>query len=800
MSGREGRPVSGGPDHCTPTGRSGHATDATRCERAVGTPAGDRFLQGGGECGAFYPTQDDLDGGGGGKFNGGLMQQAQGALPGELVRAVGTPADEVEEPMEGPFSPSENQISEQKNAISSRDTAVEDFILLQKNCRGLTNDDRIDELRLELTTTQWDIAVLNETWRREKKEYWKTEDGHLFAGSGAEVGRRGVAFLVHSRWVSFVTSFAAVDERIAYIDFKKGCIKFRVVACYFPHCGYNDGHVQRMYTTMSQIHAECAGSKKGVMIAGGFNAVVGRRVDTDDKRTLGPFGIGDMNPRGDWLKQWATLENLVISNTYYDKPPAKRTTYIGPNGEERQIDFILIDRLTWKKVKDSGSTNDLDLGSDHKATRLRLRWKREGAPNTSSSKKQRVRRHYDWQQVDKELFSRGVQQKLEDLQLSERLHDRCQQIEGALNEAATNSQARPPAAAQSMPNKAAINELINQRRSLPSHARQERSAISKMIHKSIKRCAREEHDVRIGNIIENRSGLKRIRGIQQRGKRHLISHMRNAAGERVYHRTSIANVFADFYEQLYTTTRHTGIVETTLLGESDSPNIPPFQMEELITETKKLKKGRCKDGSGLIAEMIKSGGSVLASTLLDLYNEVIKPDASIPETWKRSTISVIFKSGAVDLPLNYRPITIIPLLYKLFARLLYSRLAPFLDKAQPPDQAGFRPGYSAVDHLFTFGLLDEKCHELNINLWTAALDFKKAFDTVEHDAMSKALTLQGVPKAYVTLLCEMYCEQTAQVRTDQLSKTFRIQRGTKQGDPLSSLLFNAVLEDIFRVS
>ena len=215
MSGREGRPVLGGPDHCTPTGRSGHATDATRCERAVGTPAGDRFLQGGGECGAFYPTQDDLDGGGGGKFNGGLMQQAQGALPGELVRAVGTPADEVEEPMEGPFSPSENQISEQKNAISSRDTAVEDFILLQKNCRGLTNDDRIDELRLELTTTQWDIAVLNETWRREKKEYWKTEDGHLFAGSGAEVGRRGVAFLVHSRWVSFVTSFVAVDERIA---------------------------------------------------------------------------------------------------------------------------------------------------------------------------------------------------------------------------------------------------------------------------------------------------------------------------------------------------------------------------------------------------------------------------------------------------------------------------------------------------------------------------------------------------------------------------------------------------------
>ena len=221
-------------------------------------------------------------------------------------------------------------------------------------------------------------------------------------------------------------------------------------------------------------------------------------------------------------------------------------------------------------------------------------------------------------------------------------------------------------------------------------------------------------------------------------------------------------------------------------------------MEELIKEIKKLKSGKCKDGSGLIAEMIKAGGDLLASILLDMYNEVIKPDATIPDAWKRSIISVVFKSGDAELPQNYRPITIIPLLYKLFSRLLYSRLAPILDKAQPPDQAGFRPGYSTVDHLFTFGVLNEKSDEWNFRMWAAALDFKKAFDTVEHDAMWKALLLQGVPKEYVGLLCRMYRGQTAQVRTDQTSKSFTTQRGTKQGDPLSSLLFNALLEDLFR--
>ena len=221
-------------------------------------------------------------------------------------------------------------------------------------------------------------------------------------------------------------------------------------------------------------------------------------------------------------------------------------------------------------------------------------------------------------------------------------------------------------------------------------------------------------------------------------------------------------------------------------------------MEELIKEIKKLKSGKCKDGSGLIAEMIKAGGDLLASILLDMYNEVIKPDATIPDAWKRSIISVVFKSGDAELPQNYRPITIIPLLYKLFSRLLYSLLAPILDKAQPPDQAGFRPGYSTVDHLFTFGVLNEKSDEWNFRMWAAALDFKKAFDTVEHDAMWKALLLQGVPKEYVGLLCRMYRGQTAQVRTDQTSKSFTTQRGTKQGDPLSSLLFNALLEDLFR--
>ena len=62
----------------------------------------------------------------------------------------------------------------------------------------------------------------------------------------------------------------------------------------------------------------------------------------------------------------------------------------------------------------------------------------------------------------------------------------------------------------------------------------------------------------------------------------------------------------------------------------------------------------------------------------------------------------------------------------------------------------------------------------------------------------KALEDQQVSAGYIQVLRNLYIGQTAKVKTDKLSRSFRIQRGTKQGDPLSSLLLNAILEKVMR--
>ena len=175
------------------------------------------------------------------------------------------------------------------------------------------------------------------------------------------------------------------------------------------------------------------------------------------------------------------------------------------------------------------------------------------------------------------------------------------------------------------------------------------------------------------------------------------------------------------------------------------------------------------------------------------------PGGQTPDEWYESIFKVIFKSGDRKLAKNYRPICIIPMLYKLFSTLLSRRLRSVLDNALTQEQAGFRNHFNTVDHVHAFAQVQEKSAEWQVEMWTCFLDFEKAFDSVEHEAIWKALVSQGVEPAYIHILKKLYGAQKGRVAvTGKLSRLFDLGRGTKQGDPLSTLLFNAVLEDVFR--
>ena len=98
---------------------------------------------------------------------------------------------------------------------------------------------------------------------------------------------------------------------------------------------------------------------------------------------------------------------------------------------------------------------------------------------------------------------------------------------------------------------------------------------------------------------------------------------------------------------------------------------PAFTTTELQKAINQLRNGRCRDTAGVIAEMITAGGDHLQQQLLRSQRETTLHNR-MPHhhrSGEKTMITVLYKSGDSELPQNYRPIAIIPLLYKLFARL-----------------------------------------------------------------------------------------------------------------------------------
>ena len=74
---------------------------------------------------------------------------------------------------------------------------------------------------------------------------------------------------------------------------------------------------------------------------------------------------------------------------------------------------------------------------------------------------------------------------------------------------------------------------------------------------------------------------------------------------------------------------------------------------------------------------------------------------------------MLLKKGDPQLPENYRPIAIVPILYMLFSRIIGARIKDILLEAQTVDQAGFRPGFSCDDHSFAISAVAGKLNEFN---------------------------------------------------------------------------------------
>ena len=163
---------------------------------------------------------------------------------------------------------------------------------------------------------------------------------------------------------------------------------------------------------------------------------------------------------------------------------------------------------------------------------------------------------------------------------------------------------------------------------------------------------------------------------------------------------------------------------------SDDRRIPEIKTEELQSAISKLITGKFPDCNGIRAEDIDFCDDETREMVRRLFNEIIRRNNFTLDKWKKVRIKVIHKKGDVKNVSNYRPICSLLAMYKLFSTILYGRLYPMRDQKQAEDQAGFRKTYQTTDFFATYRMIEQKCLEWGIKMWTATVDCTKAFDSL----------------------------------------------------------------------
>ncbi|KAK6737640.1 hypothetical protein RB195_020009 [Necator americanus] len=130
-------------------------------------------------------------------------------------------------------------------------------------------------------------------------------------------------------------------------------------------------------------------------------------------------------------------------------------------------------------------------------------------------------------------------------------------------------------------------------------------------------------------------------------------------------------------------------------------------------------------------EQLKNLPPALINTLTRLFTRYLS-ECKVPKQWKTSKTVLLYKKG--DPHDDWK----------------------VLDEGQPCEQAGFRKGFSTIDHIHTVSKLFEVSREYKMPLCLTFIDLKKAFDSIENEAVVEALDNQGIPTQYIKVLRELY--------------------------------------------
>ena len=242
--------------------------------------------------------------------------------------------------------------------------------------------------------------------------------------------------------------------------------------------------------------------------------------------------------------------------------------------------------------------------------------------------------------------------------------------------------------------------------------------------------------------------------------------------------------------------REKEMAEVSFQGNGDLNRV--ISMEEVLKVINKAKIGKATGIEDLTNEILKS--PKLAQVLFNLFLNCFEY-GRIPSVWFKSIISPIPKSSKNDprIPLNYRGISLMSTVYKLYSSLLNERLMEYLEKEQllVEEQNGFRRARACIDHIYTVCTIVRNRLKVNKSTYACFIDFQKAFDFVNRDLLALRLIQTGVDGKFYQAISSLYSAPQACVKVNEVfTNWFPTPSGVKQGDALSPTLFAVYINDL----